>query len=78
MADRETILSEIRRLADESGGRPPESTIVAFAKATGIGEHEWKGVLWRRLPWSAGSRVRVAATQVDPYPLAARRTFGIP
>jgi hypothetical protein len=48
MPDKETILCEIRRLAEQSGGRSPGE--ATFTKATGIGQHEWKGVFWRR--WS--------------------------
>lgn len=48
MPDKETIIAEIRRLAEQNGDRPPGQ--AAFAKTTGIGEHEWKGVFWRR--WS--------------------------
>ena len=48
MPDKGTILAEIRRLSERSGGRPPGQDV--FAKATGIGAHHWKGVFWRR--WS--------------------------
>lgn len=44
---RDFIISEIRRLAGESAGSPPGK--YAFARATGITEGKWRGVLW--LKW---------------------------
>lgn len=43
---KERILSEIRRLALESGGTPPG--VQAFKRATGIKESDWKGRHWIR------------------------------
>jgi len=48
MTDRKSIVAEIQRLAEQNGGRAPGQEV--FAKATGLGQHEWKGVFWRR--WS--------------------------
>lgn len=45
---RDHILGEIRRLASLSDGRPPGS--IAFARDTGIAEHQWRGKFWAR--WS--------------------------
>jgi len=45
---RERILSEIKRIAENDGGRPPGK--AAFTRLTGIGEHQWSGVVWAR--WS--------------------------
>jgi Meiotically up-regulated gene 113 len=43
---REHIISEIRRLADENGGKAPGK--VAFKSATGIAESKWLGKIWVR------------------------------
>ncbi|SCB40779.1 GIY-YIG nuclease family protein [Rhizobium multihospitium] len=45
---REHIISEIRRLAAQSGGQPPG--VQAFVSATGIIESKWLGKYWAR--WS--------------------------
>jgi hypothetical protein len=45
---REHILREIRRLAAESGGRPPG--LNAFVRQSGIARAKWYGVFWAR--WS--------------------------
>ena len=45
---REYILNEIKTFTERNGGQPPGK--AAFARYTGIGEHQWSGVLWAR--WS--------------------------
>lgn len=45
---RERILSEIKRIAENDGGRPPGK--AHFARLTSISEHHWSGVIWAR--WS--------------------------
>lgn len=46
MIDKEHILSEIKRTADENGGRP--LGLERFAKVTGINPHDWYGVHWTK------------------------------
>lgn len=48
MTNRETILSELRRIAVENGGTPPG--VAAFEKMTGITQAQWRGKWWVR--WS--------------------------
>lgn len=43
---RERILSEIKRLAEENGGKAPGK--VNFQQETGIAESDWYGKLWLR------------------------------
>ncbi len=46
MEMRDQIISEIRRIASENGGKPPG--VKAFATKTGITEWKWRGVFWTR------------------------------
>ncbi len=46
MIDKEHVLSEIRRTAEENGGKPLGR--VRFAAATGIRESDWSGRYWAR------------------------------
>jgi hypothetical protein len=45
---RDSILSEIRRLAASNDGQPPGQ--ILFARETGIAAHQWLGKYWTR--WS--------------------------
>ena len=45
---KDEIIGQIRRLAAENDGKAPGQ--IAFARATGIREHQWLGKLWAR--WS--------------------------
>ena len=63
---REKILSEIQRLAKESGGQPPGSRL--FEQKTGIRPGAWRGVYWAR--WGdavteAGLTPNVALAKYD-------------
>lgn len=51
MKDKQYILSEIRRIANQDG-KPPG--VAKFRTETSIGEHEWRGVYWAR--WSDALR----------------------
>jgi hypothetical protein len=62
---RETILKEIKRLADAGGGIAPGSR--AFENATGIRESTWRGKFWAR--WSD------AVTEAGLEPNAKREKF---
>ena len=44
---RDTIIAEVKRLANELGRPPGQGT---FSKFTGIGERQWRGLYWSR--WS--------------------------
>ncbi len=46
--NKEDILAEIRRTAEERGGEPPGMKL--FRTLTGISEHDWRGKIWAR--WS--------------------------
>jgi hypothetical protein len=43
---REHIVSEIKRIAMEDGGKPPGK--ISFRKRTGISESDWSGKIWSR------------------------------
>lgn len=55
--DKERILAEIRRTAEENGGAPLGWR--SFVEVTGIGESQWRGKYWRN--W--GEAVRAAGLE---------------
>jgi hypothetical protein len=69
MATKAEILREIRRLAQESDGKPPGR--LRFENETGIGDHEWSGRFW--VKWSdalieAGYAPNSFASRLDEEP----------
>lgn len=62
MPTREHILGEIRRLAQQAGGKPPGKRI--FESETGIKESDWSGRIWAR--W--GDAVAEAGFQPNTRP----------
>jgi hypothetical protein len=70
---RDIILTEIRRIAEASGGRAPGANL--FRKETGIGETKWRGVYWAR--WGdalaeAGYAANTLQQKLDPADLLKR------
>ncbi|WP_083878839.1 GIY-YIG nuclease family protein [Acidocella sp. MX-AZ02] len=64
---RDRILSEIRRISQENGGKPPGKNL--FETETGITEGIWRGRLWAK--WSdaiieAGFEPNVVQPRLDP------------